>query len=74
MVERDVILPNMNMAEDKKTEISPCDLKGARGKFEKKFIIEKLSEFEGNISKTAKAIGLERSHLHRKIKQYGIEI
>src|SRR3989338_412126 len=34
MVERDVILPNMNMAEDKKTEISPCDLKGARGKFE----------------------------------------
>jgi two-component system nitrogen regulation response regulator NtrX len=33
----------------------------------------KLREFDGNISKTAEAIGLERSNLHRKIKAYGLD-
>ena len=41
--------------------------------FEKSFIARKLQEFDGNISKTAEAIGLERSNLHRKIKAYGLE-
>ncbi|MBN1546391.1 MAG: sigma-54-dependent Fis family transcriptional regulator [Syntrophaceae bacterium] len=41
--------------------------------FEKNFIFRKLQEFDGNISKTAEAIGLERSNLHRKIKAYGLE-
>jgi len=44
----------------------------ARAQFEKQFLIEKLKEFDGNISKTAEAIGLERSYLHRKLKAYGI--
>ena len=70
--EKEIILPMGDGG--KKVEISLCDLKGARGEFEKKFIMEKLSECEGNISKTAKAIGLERSHLHRKIKQHGIKL
>ena len=33
-----------------------------------------ITENGGNISKTAEAIGLERSYLHRKIKAYGIEV
>ena len=70
--ERDVILSHG--AGNKEVEISACDLKGARGEFEKQFIMEKLSECEGNVSKTAKAIGLERSHLHRKIKQHNIKL
>jgi len=41
--------------------------------FEKEYIIKKLKEFDGNISKTAEAIGLERSNLHRKIKRYGLD-
>jgi two-component system nitrogen regulation response regulator NtrX len=45
----------------------------AKMDFEKEFIINKLKEFDGNISKTAEAIGLERSHLHRKIKRYGLD-
>lgn len=46
----------------------------ARSRFEKEFLIKKIAENEGNISKTAEAIGLERSYLHRKIKAYGIEV
>lgn len=49
-------------------------LKEARARFEKEFILKKLSENEGNVSKTAENIGLERSHLHRKIKGYGIDM
>jgi two-component system nitrogen regulation response regulator NtrX len=46
----------------------------ARADFEKDFLIKKIQENGGNISKTAEAIGLERSYLHRKIKAYGIEV
>jgi two-component system nitrogen regulation response regulator NtrX len=45
----------------------------AKMDFEKEYIIKKLKEFDGNISKTAEAIGLERSNLHRKIKRYGLD-
>jgi two-component system nitrogen regulation response regulator NtrX len=48
--------------------------KEAREEFEKEFILQKLEEFEGNISRTAEAIDIERSNLHRKIKAFGIEL
>jgi two-component system nitrogen regulation response regulator NtrX len=43
-------------------------LRDARLDFERQFILKKLDEFDGNISKTAEAIGLERSNLHKKLK------
>lgn len=45
----------------------------ARAQFEKEYLLRKISENSGNISKTAEVIGLERSYLHRKIKAYGID-
>jgi len=47
-------------------------LRGARAAFEKQFILKMLSENGGNISKTAQTIGVERSHLHKKMRLYGI--
>ena len=49
-------------------------LKDARAEFEREFITQKLREHNGNVSKTADVIGVERSNLHRKIKALGIEI
>ena len=49
-------------------------LREAREEFEKEFIIQKLEENDWNISRTAEAIELERSNLHRKIKTYGINL
>lgn len=46
----------------------------ARARFEREFLMKKIEENNGNISKTAESIGLERSYLHRKIKSYGIEV
>ena len=51
-----------------------ASLRAAREEFEKEFIIQKLEENDWNISKTAEAIELERSNLHRKIKSYGIDM
>lgn len=48
-------------------------LKDAKTEFEREFILRKLRENEWNVSKTAQVLGIERSHLHRKIKAYGIE-
>lgn len=45
----------------------------ARAQFEKEYLLRKINENNGNISKTAEVIGLERSYLHRKIKAYGID-
>jgi two-component system nitrogen regulation response regulator NtrX len=50
-----------------------ASLKEARDVFEKEYLTRKLRENGGNVSKTAEAIGLERSSLHRKIKSYGID-
>ncbi|OFZ19247.1 MAG: Fis family transcriptional regulator [Bdellovibrionales bacterium GWB1_55_8] len=49
------------------------NLRDARQEFEREFILKTLKEHDWNISKTAQVLGIERSHLHRKIKSYGIE-
>ena len=48
-------------------------LKEAREKFEKEYLTTQLKKFNGNISKTADFIGMERSALHRKLKGLGIK-
>ena len=46
--------------------------KDARRQFEMEYLQGKLNENDGNISKTAEQIGMERSHLHKKVKALGI--
>ena len=58
--------------EEKKT-IMNLPIKDARKHFEKEYLINQVSRFGGNISKTANFIGMERSALHRKIKEIGIK-
>ena len=48
-------------------------LKEAREKFEKEYLGIQLKKFNGNISKTAIFVGMERSALHRKLKFLGIK-
>ncbi len=53
--------------------LAASTLKQAKTDFERAYILGKLEENQWNITKTADAIGLERSNLHRKMKLYGIE-
>ena len=48
-------------------------LREARENFEKEYLTTQLKKFGGNISKTAKFVGMERSALHRKLKQLGVK-
>ena len=60
---------NQNLLE--KSFTSP--LKEARKHFEKEYLMTQLKKNHGNISKTADFIGMERSALHRKLKELGIK-
>ena len=87
VVERLVILTNdtkidvdhvreglFNFIQEKEEDFPGLDLRSARREFEKNYIIKALKQFDKNISKTAKFLGMERTHLHKKIKSLNIKI
>jgi two-component system, NtrC family, nitrogen regulation response regulator NtrX len=49
-------------------------LKDARDEFEKQYILARLRDYGNNISRTAEALGVERSNLYRKLNAYGIRV
>ena len=55
------------------TETLDFPLREARENFEKEYLITQLKKFSGNISKTARFVGMERSALHRKLKLLGVK-
>ena len=46
----------------------------ARSAYERDYILKKLDENHGNVSRTAEALGLERSHMYRKMRTLGISV
>ena len=84
LMERMVILcPNQTIDESDLSEelqrdnaggdSSETSLKDARQEFESRFILNCLKGNSWNITETAKQLGIERTHLHRKMRQYEIE-
>ncbi len=55
------------------TDTLSVPLREARENFEKEYLTTQLKKFSGNISKTAKFVGMERSALHRKLKLLGVK-
>jgi two-component system, NtrC family, nitrogen regulation response regulator NtrX len=49
-------------------------LQAAREAYERDYILKELDRTHGNISRAAEALGLERSHLYRKMKALGIHL
>ena len=47
-------------------------LRGAREEFERAYLVTQLHRFDGNVSRVASFIGMERSALHRKLKALNI--
>lgn len=70
----DLTFAGLNQKENGSVYTDAGSFREARAMFEREYIIKKINENNGNISKTAEAIGLERSYLHRKIKGFGIEL
>jgi two-component system nitrogen regulation response regulator NtrX len=55
------------------TMLQSPSFREARARFEKEFFKRKLVECGGNVSLMAEKVGLERSHLYRKLKACGLE-
>ncbi len=53
--------------------VPSSSLKDARDAFEREYILSALKKNNGNVSMTARELDIERTNLHRKIRQYGIE-
>ena len=66
-------LKNTNFDDQLSENSLSVPLKEAREKFEKEYLTVQLKKFNGNISKTANFVGMERSALHRKLKGLGIK-
>jgi two-component system, NtrC family, nitrogen regulation response regulator NtrX len=60
------------LAIDPSADVMAMPLREARDVFETQYLQAQLLRFGGNISRTANFVGMERSALHRKLKQLGI--
>jgi len=69
----DSVLTEARRGEEERREVQAATLKEAKSDFERTFILDKLQENQWNVSKTAEAIGIERSNLHRKLRAYNID-
>ena len=69
-------LPSFLLRQDhrRRSGTEPTTLQQARAAYERDFILRKLEENQGNITRTAESLGLERSHLYRKMKSLGIAL
>ena len=71
-----IIKESVNHENEKQFNISETltfPLREARENFEKEYLLTQLKKFGGNISKTAKFVGMERTALHRKLKLLGVK-
>jgi two-component system nitrogen regulation response regulator NtrX len=64
---------SINLAGNLSALLGLPDFREARARFEREFLKRKLREHNGSVSATAEAIGLERSHLYRKLRAYNLE-
>jgi two-component system nitrogen regulation response regulator NtrX len=65
-------LPGNFLEHSRSTGLSQMELKKARNEFEREFIIQTLEASNWNITEASQKLGIERTNLHRKIKQYKI--
>ena len=54
-------------------EIFNLPLREAREQFEREYLAYKLSEAGGSVGKLAVAVGMERTHLYRKLRSLGVD-
>jgi two-component system, NtrC family, nitrogen regulation response regulator NtrX len=67
-------LPPLMHRDGSRTSSGFSTLHQARAAYERDYILKKLDENHGNVSRTAEVLGLERSHLYRKMKTLGIAV
>jgi two-component system nitrogen regulation response regulator NtrX len=67
-------LPPLIHREGSRATAGFSTLHQARAAYERDYILKKLDENHGNVTRAAEVLGLERSHLYRKMKTLGIAV
>ena len=73
----DVLVESANHATDASGLMTiPLDLplREARAEFERTYLLQQLKATSGSIGELAKRVGVERTHLYRKLRSLGIEV
>ncbi len=66
-------LPELGFADGKTaSSFRFPSFKEATDAYQREFILHKLAEFDGNVSKAAEDMGVDRSHLYRRMRNLGI--
>jgi two-component system nitrogen regulation response regulator NtrX len=79
MADREVITAS-DLPESGSVQESPSltfrfpSFKEATDAYQREFILHKLAECDGNVSKAAEEMGVDRSHLYRRMRNLGIQI
>jgi two-component system nitrogen regulation response regulator NtrX len=66
------IRSEMSLSTTQNNNIVVMPLREAREAFEREYLLAQVNRFGGNISKTARFVGMERSALHRKLRALGV--
>jgi two-component system nitrogen regulation response regulator NtrX len=67
-------LPMLVHRRREKQHVDFSTLQEAREAYEREYILKKIDECHGNMSRAAESLGLERSHLYRKMRTLGIHV
>ncbi len=68
-------LPQFNVSEDAPaSSFRFPSFKEATDAYQREFTLHKINEFDGNVSRAAEAMGVDRSHLYRRMRNLGIQI
>jgi two-component system, NtrC family, nitrogen regulation response regulator NtrX len=69
-------LPPLVYRDSSRRKAKPefSSLQQARSAYERDYILKKLEDSKGNMSRAAEILGMERSHLYRKMKALGISV
>lgn len=70
------ISSNVEVAGNQGGPAVPYDLplREAREQFEHNYLLHQLQEVDGSVGKLAKRVGMERTHLYRKLRSLGIDL
>lgn len=68
------VVPALSLQQGQNTQKYDLPLRAAREAFERDYLLAQIEKFDGNITKTAAFIGMERAALHRKLKSLDISL
>ena len=64
---------NMDIAETSNAGLFDMPLREAREQFERDYLIYQLTKAGGSVGKLSESVGMERTHLYRKLRSLGID-